>query len=335
MRELAEEIGCSHQAIKKFEDGANSQYAGAIQFYFESQRVFFGPRESVSVGENVFLQDRRMIYALNQILQRNGITPSSDEILEFLCGGLSPTPPIDEVDFCNLVEMVQIPGGQFLMGSPEDDSNASGDERPQHLVNIRPFQMGRYPVTQKQWKAIAGLPPVNIDLDPDPSKFKGYNRPVENVSWYEAAEFCKRLSHKTEREYRLPTEAEWEYACRAGSVTAFNTGDFLKAGDAVFAVDPSLGTAAVGGGTPNSWGLYDMHGNIWEWCQDTWHYGYKRSPSDGGAWEGRGDCKVLRGGSWFAIPVHCRSASRYGISPGSRYIGSGFRLVLSAPEVIR
>jgi formylglycine-generating enzyme required for sulfatase activity len=115
--------------------------------------------------------------------------------------------------------MVAIPGGQFLMGSPENEPERSNDESPQHTVTIQPFYMGKFPVTQAQWKAVAALPKVKIDLNPDPSYFKGANRPVENVSWDDAIEFCARLSNKTGKPYRLPSEAEWEYAARAGTTT--------------------------------------------------------------------------------------------------------------------
>ncbi len=112
------------------------------------------------------------------------------------------------------LEMVLIPGGSFLMGSPEDELERNDDESPQHSVTIQPFCLGKYPVTQAQWKAVASLPQLNRELDPDPSEFKGENRPVEQVSWYDAVEFCDRLSQKTGRQYRLPSEAEWEYACQ-------------------------------------------------------------------------------------------------------------------------
>ncbi|MEM7557321.1 MAG: bifunctional serine/threonine-protein kinase/formylglycine-generating enzyme family protein, partial [Cyanobacteria bacterium P01_A01_bin.84] len=123
------------------------------------------------------------------------------------------------------IEMISIPGGSFMMGSRDYEGDA--DERPQHQVNMKPFFMGKYPITQAQWKVVSSLPIVNYPLNPHPSKFKGANRPVENISWYEAQEFCRRLSRRTGRDYRLPSEAEWEYACRAGTSTPFHFGETI------------------------------------------------------------------------------------------------------------
>ncbi|MFM6344859.1 MAG: formylglycine-generating enzyme family protein, partial [Dolichospermum sp.] len=125
------------------------------------------------------------------------------------------------------LEMVAIPGGTFMMGSPENEEGSTDDERPQHQVTIKPFCFGKYPITQAQWQAVAKLPQVNKELKPDPSRFKGANRPVEKVSWHDAVEFCARLSNYTKRPYRLPSEAEWEYACRAGTTTPFHFGDTI------------------------------------------------------------------------------------------------------------
>src|SRR4028119_1326205 len=125
------------------------------------------------------------------------------------------------------LEMVLIPGGTFLMGSPADELERKSSEEPQHQVTLKLFFIGKYSVTQAQWKAVADLPQVNTKLDPDPSRFKGENRPVERVSWYDAVEFCDRLSQKTGRQYRLPSEAEWEYACRAGTTTPFHFGETI------------------------------------------------------------------------------------------------------------
>ncbi|MFM6907995.1 MAG: formylglycine-generating enzyme family protein, partial [Dolichospermum sp.] len=125
------------------------------------------------------------------------------------------------------LEMVAIPGGTFMMGSPENEEGSTDDERPQHQVTIKPFCFGKYPITQAQWQAVAALPQVNQELKPNPSRFKGANRPVEKVSWHDAVEFCARLSNYTKRPYRLPSEAEWEYACRAGTTTPFHFGDTI------------------------------------------------------------------------------------------------------------
>ena len=223
------------------------------------------------------------------------------------------------------LELVRIPGGVFLMGSPKDEQWRYEDEGPQHKVQVPEFYMGKHPVTQAQWKAVAALPQVERKLEADPSYFKGDDCPVERVSWYEAVEFCTRLSAHTGREYRLPTEAEWEYACRAGTTTQYHFGDTLTSELANYDANQ---TTEVGSCPPNAFGLYDMHGNVWEWCQDHWHKNYKGAPTDGSAWDDQGESasRVLRGGSWFFNPGDCRSASRSSDLPGFRYIYIGFRV---------
>ena len=227
------------------------------------------------------------------------------------------------------LEMVAIPGGEVVMGSPEGEGQHS--EKPQHRVTVPPFFMGKYPVTQEQWKAVVSLPQVNYDLKPNPSRFFGDNRPVECIHWYEAVEFCQRLSEQTGREYRLPSEAEWEYACRAGTTTPFHFGETItdklatydnnedsdKMYDSIkdffmgFVEILTVSTSLVGIFSPNTFGLYDMHGNVLEWCADNWHGNYKGAPVDGRAWlSGESDTKVLRGGSWKDSLSLCRSASR-------------------------
>ena len=194
--------------------------------------------------------------------------------------------------------------------------------------------MGKYPVTQEQWRAIAQLEKIEIDLDPDISHFKGDKKPVDSVSWGMGVEFCKRLSRLTGKNYRLPSEAEWEYACRARTTTQYYFGDNL---------DPSManygnnlgGTSLVGRFPPNGFGLYDMHGNVWEWCLDDWHGNYNGCPTDGSAWLNRNDSqeggrlKCIRGGSWNCGPRHCRSAFR---SYGYGYHYVGFRPVFSVQD---
>ena len=221
------------------------------------------------------------------------------------------------------LEMVSVPDGKFVMGAPEGEEGSDDDERPQHQVTVKQFFMGKYPVTQAQWRAIASLPKVERDLDSDPSYFKGDHRPVEQVNWYDAVEFCARLSKKTGREYRLPSEAEWEYACRAGTTTPFHFGETITGelanydASSTYADEPKGDyreeTTPVGHFPPNAFGLYDMHGQVWEWCADTWHENYDGAPTDGSAWtEGENDNRsFLRGGSWLIIPQVCRSASRY------------------------
>jgi formylglycine-generating enzyme required for sulfatase activity len=238
------------------------------------------------------------------------------------------------------LEMIAIPGGTFKMGSPNFEGDA--DERPQHRVAIAPFFMGKYPITQAQWRAVANLPKVKQTLNPYPSRFKGANRPVENVSWHEAVEFCVRLSQKTGREYRLPSEAEWEYACRAGTTTSFHFGEKITTELVNYNDSDSYLTESktryrkettdVGSFlVANAFGLYDMHGLVWEWCADPWHNNYHGAPTDGRVWEAGGDMnrRVLRGGSWNFGAELCRSASRsWNEADGGLRI-CGFRVVLS------
>ncbi|WP_346294284.1 formylglycine-generating enzyme family protein [Sphaerothrix gracilis] len=242
------------------------------------------------------------------------------------------------------LDMILIPGGSFLMGSPGDEPERSDDEGPQYPVTVPTFLMGRYPVTQAQWKAVAALPQKERELDPDPSNFKGATRPVEQVSWYEAVEFCQRLAEYTKRPYRLPSEAEWEYACRAGTTTPFYFGKTLTAELANYNAEITYNGGPEGEyrgettpvdkfGVANAFGLCDMHGNIFEWCEDHWHDSYESAPIDGSAWltEEEEASRVLRGGSWDDVPRHCRSAFRYFDLPGDRLSNIGFRVVCSAP----
>ena len=187
---------------------------------------------------------------------------------------------------------VDIPAGSFLMGSPDSDSSAYADEKPQHEVTLKAFRMSETVVTQKQWKWVAeNLPQEKIVLNPSPSYFKGDDRPVETVSYHDAQEFIRRLNRAVgydpdaprEERIALPSEAQWEYACRAGTTTKYYTGDTLTPEQANF--DENVGeTTPVKNYPPNPWGLYDMHGNVWEWCEDAWHPNYEGAPTDGSAW---------------------------------------------------
>jgi formylglycine-generating enzyme required for sulfatase activity len=229
------------------------------------------------------------------------------------------------------LEMVQIPGGSFMMGSPASEKGRTQDESPQHQVNVPAFSMGKYVVTQEQYQQIIGK---------NPSSFKGAKRPVEQVSWKNAVEFCQKLSEKTGREYRLPSEAEWEYACRAGTTTPFHFGETITTelanynGTSIYASEPKgkylQKTTDVGSFPPNAFGLYDMHGNVWEWCQDDWHNNYIDAPKDGSGWTSRsGNTKLLRGGSWYFNPGNCRSAYRHYSNLDHNNIRIGFRVVCS------
>lgn len=232
------------------------------------------------------------------------------------------------------LQMVAIPGGTFTMGSPHDEEGHSDAEGPQHEVTVAPFWMSQYSITQAQWRAVATFPKINRELKIAPSKFRGKQRPVEQVSWEEAVEFCDRISRHTNRQYRLPTEAEWEYACRAGTTTSFHFGPTITKDLANFGQSLDHRTSDVGNYSPNAFGLFDMHGNVWEWCQDDWHDSYEGAPTDGHAWLNSDKSKVVRGGSWSDDPWYCRSATRINLTPGNRFNAIGFRVVCSAPRAL-
>ena len=251
--------------------------------------------------------------------------------------------------------IVWIPGGEFMMGRPEGEDGYD-DEKPQHRVTVPSFAIGQYPVTQAQWRAVAQWPQQERELNPDPSQFKGVNHPVEQVSWDDATEFCARLAARTGRAYRLPTEAEWEYACRAGTTTPFHFGETLSPEVANYNCTVTYGDRGVEGSqigqtTPvdkyaiaNRFGLSDMHGNVWEWCEDDWHGSYEGAPTDGSAWldsrsevstknENENRTKVIKGGSWYSDPWLCRSAVRGDDSRDSRSSVTGFRVACAAPRL--
>jgi formylglycine-generating enzyme required for sulfatase activity len=232
------------------------------------------------------------------------------------------------------IRFALIPSGRFVMGSPPDEVGRLANERQHEVIISRAFYMGQMCVTQEQYEAVMGA---------NPSYTKGAKHPVDSVSWDDAMDFCRRVSQRTGRSVRLPTEAQWEYACRAGTSTPFNTGQTLPRTMAqyycgwsypnirveVSGSDP----VAVGSFPPNAWGLYDMHGNIFEWCSD--YYGLY---SAGGAVDPTGptqgdanSSRVLRGGSWDGFPQDCRAACRGGVSPGGRDGSFGFRCLLDVP----
>jgi formylglycine-generating enzyme required for sulfatase activity len=260
------------------------------------------------------------------------------------------------------LDMVEIPPGSFLMGTSyaeaegvteeykrhlNQSTKRYGDqyvpqEIPRHRVQLEGFFIGRFEVTQEQWRAVAKLPKLNRDLVNDPSYFKGDQLPVDSVSWEDALEFCNRLSQSTRRRYRLPSEAEWEYACRAGTTTQFSSGSTITAAVANYRSEyPYAGapedisrnhTTPVGSlGVANAFGLCDMHGNVEEWCLDPWHENYNIAPQDGSVWGFRGDpnTRVTRGGSWTAMAASCRSAFRIGVWSTRADFRLGFRLVCS------
>ena len=293
-------------------------------------------------------------------------TVALDKLVKHQSSTAEPTTTAAARPLAVLIPMVQIPSGSFLMGSPEDNQNRFNDEGPQHEVNLAAFWMAQTPITQAQWREVASWQKVELDLDPDPSFFKSDQRPVERVSWFEAMEFCHRLSQRTGRRYTLPSEAQWEYACRAGTTTQFHFGDTLSPEQANCNTKQPTEVASF---PANDWGLHDMHGNVWEWCLDEWHDNYNGAPTDGSAWveddslgkccaAGRGSTtprsavrptaasttrttaastsvsasvasperRLLRGGSWPDLPADCRSAYRSNNRPDYRNNNVGFRV---------
>jgi formylglycine-generating enzyme required for sulfatase activity len=267
------------------------------------------------------------------------------------------------------LRMLYIPEGEYWMGSSEDEKKRYDDESPQHKVKISPFFMGQTPITEAQWRFVANLPKEHQELNPNPSD-NGDDHPVVNVTWQDAIKFCARLSRYTRRNYRLPSEAEWEYACRAlplekqpiqnpkseiQNSLPFHFGETIISelanynGSVIYQEEPkgeNRGkTTPVGTFKPNAFGLYDMHGNVREWCLDPWHKDYNKAPTDGRVWdeENENDNRyrnilnnldkliedkrnhVLRGGSWHDNPRYCRSA--YRLNDASRHVGFGFRVI--------
>ena len=230
--------------------------------------------------------------------------------------------------------LVEIPGGMCQIGSRHGEGYA--DEAPRHLVTLAPFLLGQAPVTQAQWQAVMGKGHY--------VRFSGPDLPVDNVSWQDAAEFCRRLTKKSGLNYQLPSEAQWEYACRAGTQTPFSTGETITTdyanyvGQHLYRDEPCgiyrhVPTPA-GTFPPNPFGLYDMHGNLWEYCADRWHPDYNGAPMDGTAWEWGGETgfRVARGGSWHEPPANCRSATRLRVDEREREDYYGFRVLLSVPN---
>jgi len=222
------------------------------------------------------------------------------------------------------LEMVEIPAGTFFMGSNDQELQGvifGGDykgavEQPKHFVKVPAFYIGKFEITQKQWRAIAALPKIKKRLKLNPSNFKGDNLPVDSVSWEDAVEFCARLSRKTGREYRLPSEAEWEYAARANTTTLYASGDTIttKIGNCCDSEYSELRTSEVGAlRFANGFGIYDTQGNVQEWCSDVWHDNYIGAPTDGSAWLTGADPsrRVVRGCSFPNFTYMCRSAMRF------------------------
>ena len=219
------------------------------------------------------------------------------------------------------LEMILIPAGKFVMGSPESEKGRSKGETQHEVTFTKAFYMGKYEVTQEQWESVMGNNPS--------IKIKGARLPVTNVSWNDCQDFIKKLNAKTNGGYRLPTEAEWEYACRAGTTTKYSVGDKITPKDANYR-DSKIGEpVAVGSYKPNAFGLYDMHGNVWEWCED-WYADYQAGAVTDPKGPATGERRVLRGGSFNFYVWNTRSSFRFNLSPTSRYLFYGFRLARTA-----
>ena len=259
--------------------------------------------------------------------------------------------------------MLPIPPGRFLMGSPPEEEGRYDDEGPQHEVELQEFFLTQTPITQAQWRAVAlwqlqehedaELWPETLDPDPvnklgDAERFIGPQRPVVNVSWNDAMAFCQRLRLRTGKNYTLPSEAQWEYACRAGTSTPFHFGETISSELANYNGTDTYGdspkgmyletTTDVGMFPANAWGLHDMHGNVWEWCADDWHANFEGAPGDGRPWLDENakedERRLLRGGSWDFLPRDCRSACRLGNHPGNRDFSIGFRVCCLPQDLI-
>ncbi|MDZ8260444.1 bifunctional serine/threonine-protein kinase/formylglycine-generating enzyme family protein [Nostoc sp. ChiQUE01b] len=240
----------------------------------------------------------------------------------------------------SMLDMIAIPTGSFFMGTATEDIEQVlkletwfkrsevikwlRPEMPQHRVSIPALYMSRTPITQEQWQVV---------MQTNPSHFSSLLRPVESISWWQAQEFCDRLSQLTGKSYRLPTEAEWEYACRAGTQTLYSFGNSKQPlrDYAWYTWNSRQKTQQVGQKKPNAWGLQDMHGLVWEWCEDNWHENYNGAPSDRNAWmkDGHPTKRVVRGGSWYSLADDCRCVYRFCYDASFRYSSIGFRVVAS------
>jgi formylglycine-generating enzyme required for sulfatase activity len=258
-----------------------------------------------------------------------------DELQDYLSGGTLQN-IWRKAPFTNSIGMrfVYVPPGTFTMGTPLKEDKREIDEIPHRVTISKGFYIGATEVTQGQWREIMGK---------NPSRFKGDNLPVGGVSWMNAFEFIKRLVRLERRRYRLPTEAEWEYACRAGTQTPFNTGETITPQQANFNGNYTYGGSdpgvfrekptPVASFPPNQWGLYDVHGNLWEWCND-WYGAYSIKPVTDPRGPKTGNEKVLRGGAWILEPRICRSGNRSKLPPETENYLLGFRLVLEEKQKI-
>lgn len=257
-----------------------------------------------------------------------------DVVIARLNTACPPKPGSTFQDAAHLPEMVVIPSGSFIMGSPETEPGRNRNEGPLHQVHVGRFAIGKYPITQRQWHAVMGDNPSYFSSDNIESNA---DRPVEQVSWRRASVYTYKLAELTGRSYRLPSEAEWEYACRAGTTTAYPWGNTISHADATFnRPDSALGTCSVYGGPPNAFGLHDMIGNVWEIVADDDHDDYTGAPTDGSVWKVSqarrvGDEVVKRGGSWDLPAEYLRCATRSWADPDNGDELTGFRVAMSLP----
>lgn len=243
-----------------------------------------------------------------------------------------------EVNSDSTIDMVRIPDSRYMMGGPKYELKRGNYETPVHTVAVESAFISKTLITQRQWRKVSALPKIRRDLKSNPSYFKGDDRPVESVSWLDASEFCDRLSKLSGKTYSVPSEALWESACRANTTTPFSFGSTVTSEHANYSNAHSYAsedtglplreTTDVERFLPNAYGLYDMHGNVWEWCSDTWHETYRGAPKIARSWSNGGDSRrrVVRGGSWADEPSKLRSASRSGYASTSLNRIIGFRV---------
>jgi formylglycine-generating enzyme required for sulfatase activity len=275
------------------------------------------------------------------------VAQQQHEVASKAAGVVAPPPIVSGTTFRDKLKdggegplMVVVPAGRFRMGSPPDEPGRIDDEGPQHdVIFAQPFALGVYAVTFDDYDRFCERTKRDKPSDQSWGRLK---RPVIHVSWDDAQDYCRWLTDQTGRTYRLSSEAEWEYACRAGTTTPFHFGERITSDEANFNGDGTYNgsakgeyrerTVEAGSFPPNAFGLYDMHGNVWEWCQDRWHGNYNGAPGDGSAWDSGDDpSRVLRGGSWYNYPWHCRAAFRNLYASAYRSFNLGFRVCCGAP----
>jgi formylglycine-generating enzyme required for sulfatase activity len=294
----------------------------------------------VDTGRDFRQHVERLIRSIDQIPVRHATSPTTSGSRDGVVSAAAPASASGDADavMADLAvfrdapfapELVVIPTGGFMMGSTDKEEGGSEDERPQHRVTIaQRFAIGRYPVTFGEYDRFCE---ARGRKKPGDEGWGRGRRPVINISWQDAQAHIAWLSQETGKPYRLPSEAEWEYACRAGTTSRYSFGDAITPKDANYGDSGLRSTSEVGAYAPNPWGLHDMHGNVWEWVEDDWHKDYQGAPRDGSAWKDAGADRnphrsVLRGGSWDLKRQLCRSAGRGGLIPDGKGSVVGFRV---------